>query len=153
MPHDDPPPLVMRAGTQPEPAPTPPPREADKTDEEIFGEAAVMLRQLKRDRETAQQREQQLQVELTEALLARQGDGKKVDFLELENAELRNNIATLQSQIEDYRTFMSRMKEILDRFGIKASEKKRNGNGNGNGKKKKLPSVGLPPEPPVEIKD
>jgi molecular chaperone GrpE (heat shock protein) len=114
------------------------PPATEKTDEQIFGEAAVMLHRIKQAREAAQQREQQLQVELTETVLARQGDAKKIEFLELENAELRNNIATLQSEIEDYRASMAKMKEIFDRFGIKPPEKKtRNGNGNGNHKKAK----------------
>jgi molecular chaperone GrpE (heat shock protein) len=83
-----------------------------------------MLEQLKRDREAAIQREQELQVQLTEVVLARQGDVKKIDFIELENAELRNNIQTLQSDVENYRRFMSNVKQILDSFGIKAPEKK-----------------------------
>lgn len=102
----------------------PPAFSAQDEDKMIFGKAAVMLEQLKRDREAAIQREQELQVQLTEVVLARQGDVKKSDFLELENAELRNNIQTLQSDVENYRRFMSNVKQILDSFGIKAPEKK-----------------------------
>jgi len=97
-------------------------------DKEIFGRAAVMLEQLKRDREQAQRREGELQVQLTEALLSREGDTQKVSFLELENAELRNTIAGLQSDVEAYRQFMSSVKKVLDNFGITAPPKKpRNG--------------------------
>ena len=97
-------------------------------DREIFGRAAVMLEQLKRDREEAQRREGELQVQLTEALLSREGDTHKVSFLELENAELRNTIAGLQNDVEAYRQFMSSVKKVLDNFGITAPPKKpRNG--------------------------
>jgi len=46
----------------------------------------------------------------------------------LENAELRNTIAGLQSDVEAYRQFMSSVKKVLDNFGITAPAKKpRNG--------------------------
>jgi hypothetical protein len=91
---------------------------------EIFGKAAVMLEQIKRDRDEAQAREDDLKGQLAEAVLARAGDTKKIGFLELENIELRNNIAALQSDIEKFREFMSKIKAVLDMFGIKAPEKK-----------------------------
>lgn len=97
--------------------------EADQ-DKMIFGRAAVMLEQLKRDREDALRREQELQVQLAEAVLSHQSEGKKVIFLELENVSLRNDIQTLQSDVERYREFMSKVKGILDLFGVKAPEKK-----------------------------
>jgi hypothetical protein len=97
---------------------------AQDEDKMIFGRAAVMLEQLKRDREDALRREQELQVQLAEAVLSHQSEGKKVIFLELENASLRNDIQTLQSDVERYREFMSKVKGILDLFGIKAPEKK-----------------------------
>ena len=91
---------------------------------EIFGKAAVAFEQLKRDREEAQAREAQLKIELTEATLAHESDRKKIGFLELENAQLRNDLQTLQSQVNDYRTFLSLQKKTLDAFNIKAPEKK-----------------------------
>jgi len=138
MPDDPipPPPPVARL-------PEPPPfldQVADQ-DREIFGRAAVMLEQLKRDREHAQQREQELQVQLTEALLSREGDTQKVSFLELENAELRNTIAGLQSDVEAYRQFMSSVKKVLDNFGIVAPPKKPR-----NGKPKPEPTPETKPE-------
>jgi cell shape-determining protein MreC len=120
MPDDDMPPLPPIA-TLPARQPEPSVQDEDKV---IFGRAAVMLEQLKRDREDALRCEQELQVQLTEAVLARQSDVKKIEFLELENAELRNNIQTLQSDVENYRSFMSNVKKILDAFGVKAPEKK-----------------------------
>ena len=97
-------------------------------DREIFGRAAVLHDQLKRELINAERREQELQVQLTEALLSREGDTQKVSFLELENAELRNTIAGLQSDVEAYRQFMSSVKKVLDNFGITAPQKKpRNG--------------------------
>lgn len=113
-----PPPVAMIPQSTPSP-------EANQHDEDkmIFGRAAVMLEQLKRDREAAQRREQELQVQVTETLLARQADAKKIDFLELDNAELRNNIATMQAQIEEYKTFMGKIKQNLDTFGIKSKPK------------------------------
>lgn len=106
------------------PPPNVPP-EISRHDEDkvIFGRAAVMLEQLKRDREAAQRREQELQIQITETLLARQADAKKIDFIELENAELRNNIANLQAQVEEYRTFMGKLKQNFDTFGIKSKPK------------------------------
>jgi uncharacterized protein (DUF885 family) len=105
--------------------------EADQ-DKMIFGRAAVMLEQLKRDREDALKREDELKVQLAESVLARQGDANKIEFLELENAELRNNAATLQADLNNFRTFLSNarrtidmLNKILDSFGIKAPEKKR----------------------------
>jgi hypothetical protein len=94
----------------------------------IFSKAAVAYEQLKRDRLAAEKREQEMQVQLTEMVLAREGDAKKIDFLELENAELRNDIAALKTDIESYRSFMSSMKKFFDNFGIEAPAKKpRNG--------------------------
>jgi hypothetical protein len=111
-------------------------------DREIFGKAAVMLEQIKRDRDEAQAREDDLKGQLAEAVLARASDTKKIGFLELENVELRNNIAALQSDIEKFREFMSKIKAVLDMFGIKAPEKKR---------KAKARKIDMPvaPEQPV----
>jgi hypothetical protein len=116
-------------------------------DREIFGRAAVVFEQIQRDRTEMQRREEQLRIDLTEATLAHEGDRKKIDYLELENAELRNTITTLQTDLNECRTFLSKIKEVLDRFGIQAPPKKpRNGNGN---KKKQLPPVVLPPVEPA----
>ena len=107
------------------------PSQYEDQDKMIFGRAAVMLEQIKRERETAQ-------VELAEAVLARQADMNKIDFLEKENAQLRldiaqklNDIQTLQSQIAEYRRFMDvwkdmndKTRQVFDRFGVKGSPKK-----------------------------
>ena len=137
MPDDPiPPPPVARL-------PKPPPfldQVADQ-DREIFGRAAVLHDQLKRELLNAEQREQELQVQLTEALLSREGDTQKVSFLELENAELRNTIAGLQSDVEAYRQFMSSVKKVLDNFGITAPPKKPR-----NGKPKPVEQIPEKPE-------
>jgi hypothetical protein len=113
-------------------------------DREIFGKAAVMLEQIKRDRDEAQAREDDLKGQLAEAVLARASDSKKIGFLELENIELRNNIAALQSDIEKFREFMSKIKAVLDMFGIKAPEKKR------KAKAKKADASVAPEQPVIE---
>jgi len=119
----------------PPPIATLPEFNAQDEDKMIFGRAAVMLEQLRRDREDALKRERDLQVQLTEAVLAHQGQGqgdaKKIGFLELENAEHRNTIATLQSDVNELRAFLSNarrtvdmLSQILNRFGIEAPPKK-----------------------------
>src|SRR5215471_18190000 len=90
----------------------------------IMQRAAVIHDQLMRDRAEAKEREDQLQIALAEAVLAREGDVKKIGFLELENVQLRNDIATLQSDIEKFREFMSKIKAVLDLWGVKKPEKK-----------------------------
>jgi hypothetical protein len=105
--------------------PKPPSFSADDEDKMIFGKAAVLLEQLKRDRQQAQQREDDLKGQLAEAVLARAGDCKKIDFLEMENSELRTTISTLQSDNNALRELMSKTRAIWDLFGIKAPEKKR----------------------------
>jgi DNA repair exonuclease SbcCD ATPase subunit len=124
------------------------PSEASQQDEDkiIFGRAAVMLEQLKRDREDAQRREQELQIQITETLLARQADAKKIDFLELDNAELRNNIANLQAQVEEYRTFMGKLKQNFDTFGIKSKQK------TPRKKRRKIEITESPPHEPMQEK-
>ena len=96
----------------------------------IFAQASGLVDQYKRERLEAQRREHDLQVQLTEAVLARQGDAKKIEFLELENAELRNNIQTLQSDVNALREHMSKFRhvlevctQVLNTFGIKAPPK------------------------------
>ncbi len=97
----------------------------------IMQRAAALHAQMKRNIETAQ-------VELAESVLGRQGDQEKIRFLEKENGELRldiatmqNTIATLQSQVEEYRRFMDvwkdmndKTRQVFDRFDIKGKPKK-----------------------------
>jgi hypothetical protein len=95
-------------------------------DEELslMQRAAVLHAQLRRKIETAN-------VELAESVLGRQGDQQKVAFLEKENADLRlglfqsqNTIATLQADILDKDKFMSLVRQVLDKYEIKAPPKK-----------------------------
>jgi len=90
----------------------------------IMSQAAGFVEEYKRDREESKRRFDELQVQYTELVLAHESEKKKSIFLELENASLRNDIQTLQSDVERYRDFMSKVKQILDLFGVKAPEKK-----------------------------
>jgi chromosome segregation ATPase len=121
---------------------------------EIFGKAAVMLDELKRqraeaqdelkrERAQAQERENDLKGQLAEAVLSRASDSKKIGFLELENVELRNNIAALQSDNNALRELMSKTRGLWDLFGIKAPEKKR------KTKSKKIDAPGASEQPVV----
>jgi len=91
---------------------------------DILGKAAVIHAQLMRDKAEAEKREQQLKIELTEALLGHEGINKKVSLLELENIQLRNDLQTLQVDLTEARRFMSLVRQVLDKFGVKAPEKK-----------------------------
>jgi len=91
---------------------------------DILAKAAVIHDQLMRDRADAEKRIADLQIQLTEALLSRQGDGKKTEILELENAQLRNDLQSMQVDLNELRRFMSLVKQVLDKFGIKPPEKR-----------------------------
>jgi hypothetical protein len=105
--------------------PKPPDFSVADEDSMIFGKAAVLHQQLKRELADGKIREDDLKGQLAEAVLARAGDSKKIDFLELENGELRTTISTLQSDNNALRELMSKTRAIWDLFGIKAPEKKR----------------------------
>ncbi len=93
-------------------------------DKMIFGRAAVMLEQLKRDRAEALVREQNLQAELAEAVLARAGDQKKINLLELDIAQMANDKQTLQTDLLEKDRCLSLLRQVLDKFGTKAPPKK-----------------------------
>jgi hypothetical protein len=137
MPDDELPPLPPVA-TMPEPVP-----EFSTHDEEalIVSRAHLLVEQFKRDRAKAEQICEQLQVELTESVLARQGDVKKVEFLELENAQIRNDLQALQSDIDGYRNLLSLVKQVLDNYGIEAPPKK--------GRKEKSTTKQITRDPPA----
>ena len=109
--------------------PTPLPRgetEAER-DARVFGEAAVRTDQLRRKIEAAGQRESELS-ERCESLQ------KKVDFLELENAEYRNTIQTLESDKYNKDQVLSKLRQCLDALDVKSPPKKiRNGKIKDNG--------------------
>ncbi len=108
--------------------------EADE-DTMIFGKAAVILEQFKRQRAQDQQTIADLQVQLTEALLGHDGHGKKIAFLELENSQLRNDIQTLQTDLTNMREMWSKVRAVLEMWGVKPPEKK------SRKKKEKLPTA------------
>ena len=110
--------------------PSPPPvatlPEYTAHDEEltILQRAAMLHAQLRRMIDTTQ-------VELAESVLSTQGAQQKIAFLEKENAGLRldivqlqNTIATLQADVLDKDRFMSLIRQVLDKYGIKAPPKK-----------------------------
>lgn len=108
----------------PPPIATLPPPLPDDNDRTAIVKAAAVYDEIKR-------REEDLQVQLTEAVLARQADKQKIGFLERENADLRldiaqlqNTIATLQADVLDKDKFMSLVRQVLDKYGIKAPPKK-----------------------------
>jgi hypothetical protein len=83
---------------------------------------------------------QKLQIELTEALLAQEALRKKVDFLELENIELRNNLQTSESANYDKTKTLESLRSALDGLGIQ--KRQRNGN-----RKKEEPCIDPSPSP------
>jgi uncharacterized coiled-coil protein SlyX len=120
MPEDEMPPLPTVAA-MPE---RPPEFSQDDEREMIIRQAASFVHEYKSERAAAQRRENNLQVQLTEAVLQSQSQQKKIDYLELENAEQCNNLTVLQCQVEDQRRVLSKLKEVLDAMNIKAPEKK-----------------------------
>ena len=101
-----------------------PPPLPDDDDRTAIVKAAAVYDEIKR-------REEDLQVQLTEALLSRQTDRQKIGFLEKESAELhleiarlQNTIATLQADVMDKDKFMSLVRQVLDKYGIKPPPKK-----------------------------
>jgi len=97
--------------------------EADE-DTMIFGRAAVILEGFKRERLQLQQEIESLKIQLTEALLGHDGNSKKVAFLELENVQLRNDIQTLQTDLHNMREMWSKVRAVLEHWGVKPPEKK-----------------------------
>ena len=90
----------------------------------LMQRAAALHAQLRRNIEAAQ-------IELAETVLGRQGDQQKIGYLEKENADLRldiaqlqNTVATLQADVLDKDRFMSLVRQVLDKYGIKAPQKK-----------------------------
>jgi hypothetical protein len=111
--------------------PKPPEFNDDDRKKLIMSQAAGFVEEYKRDREASLKREQELQIQLTEAVLARQGDAKKIELLELDLAAALNDKAALESQVADYKHFFvdmekinTKVKEVLASFGVQAPEKK-----------------------------
>jgi hypothetical protein len=117
----------------------------------IMRTATALVEKYERENAGGRRREEELKISLTEETLAHEATKKKVDYLELENAELRNNLQTLQAQVEDYRRFLSKIRELLDFFNIEKRTR------NNNGKKKaaaaaaaQTPTETAQPEPKQE---
>jgi hypothetical protein len=104
--------------------PEPPDYSQADHERDVFTKAAVQFDAIKRRIAGAEDRENALKAEVAEAVLARVGDQKKIAFLEAENAQLRNDIQTLQVDINEKNRFMSLTRQVLDKFDIKPPEKK-----------------------------
>jgi hypothetical protein len=87
--------------------------------------ATALVEKYEREASGARKREEVLQISLTEETMAHQSTKKKVDFLELENAELRNNLQATTAQNDDMKRFLAKIKELLDFFSIE--KRTRNG--------------------------
>lgn len=97
----------------------------------VVAQAHSYIEQWKVERIAQQKTIDDLRIELTELALMLESERRKVAALELDLAEAHNNLQTQQSQIEEYRKFMSVWKEmndrtraVFDRFGIQAPPKK-----------------------------
>jgi hypothetical protein len=92
---------------------------------------------------------QKLQIELTESLLAQEAFRKKIDFLELENIELRNNLQTSEAANYDKTKTLESLRSALDGLGIQKRQR------NGNRKKDEAPcndtSLSSPLSSPAEL--
>ena len=104
--------------------PEPPDYSQADHERDVFTKAAVQFDAIKRRIAGAEDRENALKAEVAEAVLARAGDQRKIEFLERENAQLRNDIQTLQSDRSEKDRFMSLVRQVLDKFDVKAPEKK-----------------------------
>jgi hypothetical protein len=100
-----------------EPTVTPLPSAPDFSEHDrkrlIMQEAAVAHDEYMRERAAMQ-----------EKIDSHVNDAKKIGFLELENNQLRTDMQTLQSDLNDIKRYLSLQKQVYDRFNIKAPEKK-----------------------------
>lgn len=109
----------------------PPPTNGHADDEaKIIEQAALQVHQFKQERE-------RLQVLCTEATLSIAAANKRIKSLELDNAEMRNNLQNMATQCEalrqeasDLRAFFSSIRAQLDHFEIPLPVRKRANNKN-----------------------
>jgi len=90
----------------------------------IYSDAAVQLHRHRKEVADLKNEIDSLRVQLAEATLGHNGSHKKIAVLELENSQLRTEIQTLQSDLNDLKRYLSLQKQVYDRFNIKAPEKK-----------------------------
>src|SRR6516165_12685953 len=85
-----------------------------QADEEamVASQAAAQVVRFKRER-----------AEMQERLDLHANDAKKIGFLEFVNSQLRTEIQTLQSDLNDLKRYLSLQKQVYDRFNIKAPER------------------------------
>jgi hypothetical protein len=111
----------------------PAPPDFSHADEEamVASQAAAQVIRFKRER-----------AEMQERLDLHANDAKKIGFLELENSQLRTEIQTLQSDLNDLKRYLSLQKQVYDQYNIQAPEKKKR-------PKKEKKKVELPTPEPV----
>lgn len=134
MPRLEVPPLPTIASV---PHPTPPGGDGSPLNTATIMSKAnsLLIQQIQNERKSFEK----IQSEAVEVVFRHEQDQKKINYLELENAELRNTIQTLSSQVEDFRKLLGYVKERLDYFEIRKPPAKPRKNG-----KKEIPSCETP---------
>ena len=128
MADDETPPPPPAIATLPVPAALPRGESDVERDARIFGEAAVRTASLRRTIEAEAERNNLLTAELEETRGLLASERKKSGFLELENAELRNNLQVSESDRLAFVETQQRILAAIDRHGVKRPPRK-------NGKK------------------
>lgn len=107
-------------------SPPPEPQVPMERDERgtIIAQAHVFVEQWKQERLADKQEIESLKAELAEEVLRSAAERRRADNMALDLATALNNIQTLQSQIEEYRKFMSMVRQLFDRWDIKKQPKK-----------------------------
>jgi hypothetical protein len=107
--------MIPRKITEPTVTPLPSAPDFSEHDRKrlVMQEAAVAHDEYMRERAAMQER-----------IESHANDAKKIGFLELENNQLRTDMQTLQSDLNDIKRYLSLQKQVYDRFNIKAPEKK-----------------------------
>lgn len=90
----------------------------------IIAQAHVFVEQWKQERAADKQEIESLKAEIAEEVLRSGAERRRADNMALDLATALNNIQTLQSQVEEYRKFMSMVRQLFDRWDIKKQPKK-----------------------------
>jgi hypothetical protein len=103
------------------PHPTPPDEE---TRLRVISQAHSYVEQIKVERANDRAQIDTLHGEIAELVLMVESEKRKNGVLEADLAELHNTITTLQSQVEDYRRFLSLVRQCIDKWDVKPLPKK-----------------------------
>jgi hypothetical protein len=124
MPDDETPPPPPGIATISPPDVIPRGESDAERDARIFGEAAVRHAALRRTIEAEAEHKALLTEELQETLRLLASERKKSGFLELENAELRNNLQAVETDRLALAETCQRILAAIDRHGVKRPVKK-----------------------------